>query len=47
MLFRSNARAAIGYAPEDDSEVHYAAAIARELIANGDRGRVGTEPQGT
>lgn len=43
----ANARAAIGYAPEDDSEVHYAAAIARELIANGDRGRVGTEPQGT
>lgn len=42
----ANARVAIGYAPEDDSEVHYAAAIARDLVAHGDRGRVGTEPHG-
>jgi hypothetical protein len=40
----ANARVVIGYAPEDDSEVHYAAAIARNLIAEGDRGRVGSEP---
>ena len=40
----ANARTVIGYDPEDDSEVHYAPAIARDLIAHGDRGRVGTEP---
>jgi nucleoside-diphosphate-sugar epimerase len=40
----ANARTAIGYAPEDDSEVHYAPAIARELMMLRNRGRVGTEP---
>lgn len=42
----ANARRAIGYAPEDDSEVHYAADIARDLLSHGDRGRVGTQPHG-
>ncbi len=42
----ANARVAIGYAPEDDSEVFYAEAIRNILLDHGDRGRVGTEPTG-
>jgi len=37
----ANARAVIGYAPEDDSEVKYAADIRRILIDSEDRGRLG------
>jgi hypothetical protein len=38
----ANARRLIGYEPEDDSEVRYAADIQR-MIGTGDRGRVGTD----
>jgi nucleoside-diphosphate-sugar epimerase len=37
----ANARRLIGYDPEDDSEVRYAAAIQRLLITKGDTGRLG------
>jgi hypothetical protein len=37
----ANARQMIGYDPEDDSEVRYAADIQRLLIARGDTGRLG------
>jgi hypothetical protein len=37
----ANARRVIGYEPEDDSEVRYAADIQRLLISRGDTGRVG------
>jgi NAD+ dependent glucose-6-phosphate dehydrogenase len=37
----ANARAVIGYAPEDDSEVKYAEDISRVLIQPEDRGRLG------
>jgi hypothetical protein len=37
----ANARRVIGYDPEDDSEVRYAADIQRLLISRGDVGRVG------
>ena len=37
----ANARRVIGYDPEDDSEVRYAADIQRLLISPGDTGRVG------
>jgi uncharacterized protein YbjT (DUF2867 family) len=37
----ANARRIIGYDPEDDSEVRYAADIQRLLISRGDTGRVG------
>lgn len=37
----ANARRIIGYAPEDDSEVRYAADIQRRLISPGHTGRVG------
>jgi hypothetical protein len=37
----ANARQVIGYDPEDDSEVRYAADIQRMLIARGDGGRLG------
>ena len=37
----ANAREVIGYAPEDDSEVKYAADIRRLLIDAGDAGRLG------
>jgi hypothetical protein len=37
----ANARQQIGYEPEDDSEVRYAADIQRVLIARGDGGRLG------
>jgi hypothetical protein len=37
----ANARRVIGYDPEDDSEVRYAADIRRLLISPGDTGRVG------
>jgi nucleoside-diphosphate-sugar epimerase len=38
----ANARRVIGYAPEDDSEVRYAADIQRLLISRGDTGRLGS-----
>jgi hypothetical protein len=37
----ANARRLIGYDPEDDSEVRYAADIQRMLISKGDVGRLG------
>jgi NAD+ dependent glucose-6-phosphate dehydrogenase len=39
----TNAREVVGYAPEDDSEVKYAADIRRLLIDAGDTGRLGTK----
>jgi hypothetical protein len=39
----TNARAVIGYAPEDDSEVNYAEDIRRLLLADEDSGRLGSE----
>jgi hypothetical protein len=40
----ANARAAIGYAPDDDSEVKYAEDIRRMLTGESDTGRLGSEP---
>jgi nucleoside-diphosphate-sugar epimerase len=40
----ANARRILGYAPEDDSEVRFAADIQRHLLSPGDRGRVATDP---
>ena len=37
----ANARRVIGYDPEDDSEVRYAADIQRLLVSHGDTGRLG------
>jgi len=37
----ANGRRIIGYDPEDDSELTYAADIQRLLISRGDTGRVG------
>jgi hypothetical protein len=38
----ANARRVIGYDPEDDSEVRYAADIQRQLVSRGDIGRLAT-----
>jgi hypothetical protein len=38
----ANARRIIGYAPQDDSEVRYAADIQRLLLSHADTGQLGT-----